>query len=100
MYAIARQYGVGVMDLVEWNKLDLQQGIKPGQIIKLRNPITETQVLPEISDVTVIEHIVRSTDTVYGIARKYGITIKDLMESNNKKDFTLAVGEKLKIPKK
>jgi membrane-bound lytic murein transglycosylase D len=44
-----------------------------------------------------IEHEVRTTDTLYSIARKYGVTIKELMEWNNKKDFTLAIGEKLRI---
>jgi membrane-bound lytic murein transglycosylase D len=44
-----------------------------------------------------IEHEVKASDTVYSIARKYGVTIKELMEWNNKKDFTLSVGEKLKV---
>ena len=49
------------------------------------------------SNPKLIEHEVKNTDTLYSIARKYGVTIKDLMEWNDKKDFNLAIGEKLKI---
>lgn len=99
LYAIAKQYNLGVMDLVAYNNLDLQQGIKPGQVLKL----IENQEVAKTVETTVegdIEHIVKPTDTVYSIARKYGVTIRELMEWNNKKDFTLSVGEKLRIVKK
>jgi membrane-bound lytic murein transglycosylase D len=42
-------------------------------------------------------HEVKSTDTLYSVARQYGVTIKELMDWNGKKDFTLSVGEKLKV---
>jgi membrane-bound lytic murein transglycosylase D len=103
LYGIARKYNVGVMDLVNWNKLDLQQGIKPGQVIRLSDAEaidTPVATSKTSSAAEPIEHIVMPSDTVYSIARKYGVTIKELMEWNNKKDFTLAVGEKLKVIKK
>lgn len=94
LYGIAHMYNVGVMEIVEWNNLNLQDGIRPGQILKL----SEGQPIGEnIVGRTPIEHEVKTTDTLYGIARKYGVTIKELMEWNNKKDFNLAVGEKIKI---
>jgi membrane-bound lytic murein transglycosylase D len=97
LYAIAKQYGVGVMDLVNWNQLNLQDGIRPGQILKTAEvqPVEESVTTPE--KLAAIEHEVKATDTLYGIARKYNVTIKELMEWNNKKDFTLTVGEKLKV---
>ena len=93
LYGIAHTYNVGVMDLARWNNLNIQDGIKPGQVLKLSDGQTASNDLP----VKEIEHEVKNTDTLYGIARKYGVTIKDLMEWNNKKDFNLAIGEKLKI---
>ena len=97
LYAIAKMYQIGVMDLVSWNKLDLQQGIKPGQVLKL----SEDQIIdsPAIAQKPSKEvfHEVKSSDTLYSIARQYGVTIKELMDWNAKKDFSLAVGEKLKI---
>jgi membrane-bound lytic murein transglycosylase D len=93
LYGIAHTYNVAVMDLVHWNNLKIQDGIRPGQVIKLEVP--ESPVI--VAAVKAIEHEVRTTDTLYSIARKYGVTIKELMEWNNKKDFSLAIGEKLTI---
>jgi membrane-bound lytic murein transglycosylase D len=42
-------------------------------------------------------HEVKTSDTLYSIARQYNVTIKEIMEWNEKKDFSLIVGEKLKI---
>jgi membrane-bound lytic murein transglycosylase D len=96
LYGIAKDYGIGVMDLVDWNGLNLQEGIKTGQILNLRSPDQQAiaSASPAVSGQS-IEHIVRSTDTLYSVARKYNVTIKDLMDWNNKKDFSLAIGEKL-----
>lgn len=42
-------------------------------------------------------HEVKPTDTLYSVARQYGVTIRDIMEWNGKKDFGLSVGEKLRV---
>jgi membrane-bound lytic murein transglycosylase D len=97
LYGIAKLYSVEVMDLVRWNNLNLQDGIRPGQVIKLKEsqPV-ETDREASQENIEIV-HMVKSTDTLYSVARKYNVTIKELMEWNNKKDFTLAVGEKLTI---
>lgn len=97
LYAIGKMYNIGVMDLVEWNGLDLQKGIKPGQIIKLVAP---KEIVAESTTPTTIFHVVQAADTLYSVARKYGVTIKDLMDWNGKKDFSLSTGEKLKVLQK
>jgi membrane-bound lytic murein transglycosylase D len=102
LYAIAQQHQVSVMDIVTWNNLNLQEGIKPGQVLKVSGQKPEIEVQQtakalEPAKQTEIEHVVKSTDTLYSIARKYSVTIKDLMEWNSKKDFAVSVGEKLKI---
>lgn len=97
LYAIAKMHQIGVMDLVNWNKLDLQQGIKPGQVLKLsENHVIATSTQAQKPSKEVL-HEVRSSDTLFSIARQYGVTIKELMDWNEKKDFSLGVGEKLKI---
>jgi len=40
---------------------------------------------------------VKSSDTLYGVARQFGVTIKDLMDWNNKTSLSITTGEKLKI---
>jgi membrane-bound lytic murein transglycosylase D len=110
LYAIARQYNLGVMDLVNLNNLNLQESIKPGQVLRLKEtaPVVGNTPAPDVAErvetpnkpVTEVTHEVKATDTLYGIARKYGVTIKEVMEWNNKKDFSLSVGEKLRIQQK
>lgn len=96
LYSIAKRYEVGVMQVAEWNNLSLSDGIKPGQILRLRKP-SETLSVPASTEVI---HTVKASDTLYSIAREYGVTIKELMDWNKKKDFALSVGEKLVIVKK
>ncbi|MBX2946296.1 MAG: LysM peptidoglycan-binding domain-containing protein [Cyclobacteriaceae bacterium] len=100
LYAIAKRYGVGVMDIVNWNQLKLEDGIKPGQELMMRAPIPAeamVQSAQEAREGNFIVHEVKPADTLYGVARKYGVTIKDLMDWNQKKDFNVATGEKLKV---
>jgi membrane-bound lytic murein transglycosylase D len=91
------------MDLVNLNNLNLQESIKPGQVLKLKEPapaeIPQERVETPNKPLEAT-HEVKATDTLYGIARKYGVTIKELMEWNDKKDFSLSVGEKLRIMQK
>lgn len=42
-------------------------------------------------------HEVKPSDTLYSVARQYGVTIREIMEWNGKKDFSLSVGEKLRV---
>ncbi len=59
---------------------------------------TKTDMLPSAAVVEDADlHEVRPSDTLYGVARQYGVTIKELMDWNEKKDFSLTVGEKLKV---
>jgi len=98
LYSIAKRYQVGVMEIVEWNNLNLEVGIKPGQVLKLQLPQSDGTVVEVTSKE--ITHQVKPSDTLYSVARQYEVTIKELMEWNQKKDFTLTVGENLIIIKK
>jgi membrane-bound lytic murein transglycosylase D len=100
LYGIAKHYNVGVMDLVKWNNLNLQEGIKPGQVLKLSDVQPVANDVPTAVSTAPAEHEVKPTDTLYSIARKYNVTIQELMEWNNKKNFSLTVGEKLKVKSK
>jgi len=93
LYSIARHYQLNVMDIVQWNNLKVEEGIKPGQVLNLQ--ATEAKELSHE-----ILHVVKPSDTMYSVARQYGVTIKELMDWNKKKDFSLVVGENLKIFKK
>ena len=96
LYSIAKKYDLPVMNLAQWNDLKVEEGIKPGQILGLQAPLANE---PTVSSKEII-HQVKTADTLYSVARQYNVSIKELMDWNQKKDFTLAVGENLKILKK
>jgi membrane-bound lytic murein transglycosylase D len=97
LYGIAKTYNLEVMTLAELNQLNIQDGLKIGQTLQLKSPIDETTAQLETTEVF---HEVKASDTLYSVARKYGVTIKEIMEWNAKSDFNISVGEKLKILQK
>ena len=44
-------------------------------------------------------YTVKKNDTLYSIARQYGLSIKELMDLNNMNDFNIREGDVLKIRK-
>lgn len=97
LYGIAKMYNLNVMAIAEWNNLNIQDGIKPDQVIELKTQnVTPTASLEPLE----IVHEVKASDTLYSVARKYGVTIKEIMDWNAKSDFNISVGEKLKIVQK
>jgi membrane-bound lytic murein transglycosylase D len=103
LYSIAKLYKVEVTQLLTWNNLDITQPLKPGQRL---NTIDATPRAEERQSAEVmvaakgdawVTHEVKTSDTLYSVARQYNVTIKEIMDWNGKSDFTLAQGEKLKI---
>jgi membrane-bound lytic murein transglycosylase D len=101
--SISKQYSASVTELLTWNNLSAQDGLKPGQVLCVSGEKGLQEAKPAVVESSRTEttiHVVRMSDTLYSIARQYGVTIRDLMEWNDKKDFTLTVGEKLRIVQK
>ena len=98
LYAIAKIHKVSITDLLDWNSLSIQEGIKPGQVLKITQnddmPVKESNPTKN-SELKI--HEVKSSDTLYSVARQYNVTIKEIMDWNNKSGFSLTLGEKLKI---
>jgi membrane-bound lytic murein transglycosylase D len=89
------------MDLAKANDLKLEEGIKPGLVLKIPdNQIIAKQTTGNSKATGYTIHEVKSSETLYSVARKYGVTIKDIMEWNNKNDFSVSVGEQLRIQEK
>ena len=103
LYAISRIYDVNVKELLVWNGLNLNDGIKIGQVLLIK-PSSEVKIDTEVElkpdEVLGEGHIVEPKETMYGIARKYGLTIEQLMKWNDKTDYSLVIGESLKVKNK
>lgn len=101
-YSIAKTYSMKVMDLLNQNNLSVNDALRPGQIVKVNatwEPKAGVTEVPAANTQLIIHEVVPS-DSLYSVARKYGVTIKDLLEWNEKKDLTLSVGEKLRVVQK
>ncbi|KAA3439499.1 LysM peptidoglycan-binding domain-containing protein [Rufibacter hautae] len=110
LYAISRKYGVSVPDLQTWNNLGTGS-IAIGQKLVVAAPsaaapASATTVVPTDSTAAApaatqtITHKVAPGESMYGISKKYGVTIQQIQEWNNKTDYNVSVGESLMIKPK
>lgn len=85
---IAETYNVSVSQIKSQNNLR-SNTLKLGQRLKITAPSSSVS----------ITHKVRSGEYLGGIAQKYGVSVDDIRKANNLRSNSLAVGQKLIIPK-
>jgi membrane-bound lytic murein transglycosylase D len=96
LYAIAKLYTVTVAQIRLWNNIPETEGIKVGQTLQVAPPATTVQPSTDSAD-EFKEYTVQKGDSLYKIAKAHAVTVQDLQEWNNKTDYNVAIGEKLKI---
>ncbi|MGB3902279.1 MAG: LysM peptidoglycan-binding domain-containing protein [Bacteroidales bacterium] len=89
---IASKYGVSVNNIKNWNNLSSDK-ISIGQKLII-NPTKQTSSKTETQQI----HVVKSGETLSGIANKYNTTVDAIKKANNLKSNKIYVGQKLKIP--
>lgn len=95
LYIISERYGITVSDLKEANNLR-NNDLKVGQQLK----VPRAKNVAENTSSTTSSHTVKSGESLYLIAEKYGITINDLKKANSITNNKIKPGQKLTIPKK
>jgi len=117
-YSIAKLYGISLSDLVKANPIMGDKSLKIGQKITIptkvenhTNLVAEVEVSNIKKEIAVVAqptienklvetettHKVVSKETKYGIAKEYGISVKELEEQNPKIVKELPTGYVLKI---
>ena len=89
LYGIANKLDTTVDELKKVNNLNSNQ-LSIGQILKI--PVKTI----DLGDTELYQ--VKAGDTLYGIANKYGITLKELKAINNLTNDQLAIGQLLNVP--
>ena len=127
LYSIARRYGLRPADLATWNNLPPTASLSLGQVLRVSSSAPVAAPKPTAPAVTTIpsspakpvvtptkpaatpsspapaatsgpiRHTVAAGESMYAISRKYGVTIKQIMEWNSKPDFNVRPGEVLTI---
>jgi len=98
LYSIAQRYSVSVNDIINANNLTsnvLQIG---EQLIIPTSGETPPSDIPSIPNDDEITYVVQSGDSLYSIAKRYGITANELKEYNNLTSNLLSIGQVLLIP--
>lgn len=90
LWSIARTLGVTVTELKSFNNLT-SNALSIGQIL----------YIPKEDDETTEEEVytVKSGDTLYSIASKYGLNVSELKSLNNLSNNNLSIGQKLIVSK-
>lgn len=92
LYSIAQQFNTTVDNLKKYNNLT-SNTLSIGQILNIP---TNEDIDDDIEEVTY--YTVVKGDSLYGIARKFGINVNDLISANNLENTVLQIGDQLIIP--
>jgi len=85
LYRIARNFGVTVNEIQEYNDISRAAVIKPGQRLLIPRDAVKLAEAPsprEVSRSNRLEHVVRRGDTLHSIARAYGVKIDEIVKWN------------------
>lgn len=91
---IARQYGVTISQLREWNGLE-GTTVHPGQKLRV---VAAPAARPAAPRQTV--HRVRSGENLTRIARRYGVTVRQIKSWNNLSSDSIRPGQRLTIQRR
>ena len=87
LWSISKKYGISVDELKSLNNLSSNL-LSVGQTLRVKGvPETNNEI-----------YVVKSGDTLYGIASRYGINVDDLRRYNNLSGNVLSIGQQLYIP--
>lgn len=76
LWGIAQYFGTTVNDIARYNGIPVPDQIYPGQRLRIPTGLSKTPKW----------YSIRPGDTLFGIAQRYGITIEEILESNNIED--------------
>ncbi len=95
LYLLARRYGVGVKTIMRYNSLHTSR-LRIGQ--KLMIPLRASEQATKVArrGKTHVYHV-KKGDTLYAIAKRFGVDTKKLRAWNDKKSDMLKIGERIVV---
>jgi LysM repeat protein len=104
LYGLTKLYNVTADEITKENPTIASGGLKVGQKVWIPTGETKTETgsskPPVDSNLAFISHTVEKSETLYGISRKYNVTMEELVKYNPGTENGLTLGQILKIPSK
>ena len=99
LWSIARRYDVHVDELVRWNGLgSRRQTLRVGQRLKVHAGTAARPAPPRSRSAVPAVHVVAAGETLWSVARQYGVSVEDLERWNGiGRPGSLRVGERLTV---
>ena len=92
LWSIAREYGLSVAELKALNNLS-------SNTLHIGDTLLVSSVNSTDNNISDEYYTVKSGDTLWGIARKYNMSVNDLKSLNNLSSNNLSIGQKLIVSK-
>ncbi|MCC5905667.1 MAG: LysM peptidoglycan-binding domain-containing protein [Balneolaceae bacterium] len=86
LFSISREYDIAVSDLREWNQLETDN-LQTGQVLSLTPPSNDGRIV----------HTVEPGESLFGISRRYDVTIAEIQQWNNLDGTGVDAGTELVI---
>lgn len=107
LYSLSRKYGVEINEIIALNP-EVEAGLREGQRLKFpatKSNNTQTEYLTPASAEKMINdvqqyHEVQPKETLYSLAKQYGVTMQDIIDANGGLQDGLKEGTTIVIPKK
>jgi len=103
LQSISRKYGTDAASILLANNLRHPRTLKVGTTLRIpaecapeRSPAQPEPKVPPARNET-IEHVVRSGDSLYNLAKRYGTSTEEIQRLNRVTASSLAIGQTLKI---
>ena len=104
IYSIARNYGADIQDILRLNGIQDPRKVQAGQRIRIPGGDKDTDGAGQSavsSGTAYTEYRVVRGDSLFGIARKHGISLQELRAANGlREDYVLKAEDRLKIPQR
>lgn len=113
LYSISKKYNVSIDDIKKYNAFVESDGLRKGDILKIPFPAPKVKKVfkslnegKKDADTTQGQKLktqiytVKSKETRYGIARKFGITVSELENMNPNLGVSFPVGVQILVPEK
>ncbi len=93
LFRISQNFGVSQEDIIKCNPTLKNEGIKLGQVILI-------PYVQKIDSSLYIVHEIQPKETLYGLSKRYGVTVSEIADLNPETAKRMAIGSRLLIPRK